>query len=79
MKKKYRRKKKDQRKFDQVLRGIRGAEKDVDKVLKAARMRRYERSSFWEGTGFVEVIFGAVMLIAALGMNVMMILTILFD
>ena len=75
--KKKGRKKKDYRQFEQVLRGIRSAEKDVDKLLKAARLQRQERPSFWEGTDFSEIIFGAVIVLGMLGMFTFMILTIL--
>ncbi len=69
--------KKDRREFEQVLRCIRSAEKDVDKLLKAARLQRRERPNFWEGTEFSEIIFGAVIVLGVLGMFTFMILTIL--
>lgn len=34
---------KDKRKFQEVVRGIRDAERDVDSVLRAAKMERRER------------------------------------
>ena len=34
---------KDKRHFKAVVRSIKGAEKDVDEVLKAARLERHER------------------------------------
>ncbi len=34
----------DERKFKEVVRGIENAEKDVDKVLAAAKLERKERS-----------------------------------
>lgn len=70
-------KKKDRREFEQVLRSIRGAEEDVDKVLKAARLQRRERSSFWEGTEFIDIVFGALVLISVLGMFTFIILVVL--
>jgi len=72
-------KKKDRRKFRKVVGNIRQAERDVDKVLKAARLQRRERSSFWERIEFVDVVFGTAVLCAVLGMFTMMILTILLE
>ena len=34
---------KDERKFKEVIRTIKGAEKDKDKFLKASRLERHER------------------------------------
>lgn len=70
-------KKKDNRKFRKVVGNIRRAERDVDKVLRAAKLKRCERSEFWEGTGFLEIIFGIVMVIGALVCAAIPILSIL--
>lgn len=35
----------DERKFQEVVKTIESAEKDVDKVLKAARLERHEKQS----------------------------------
>lgn len=69
--------KKDRREFEQVLRSIRGAEEDVDKMQKAAKLQRRERSSVWEGTDFIEIVFGAIMLISVFGMFTFVIVSIL--
>jgi len=71
--------KKRQRDFDEVVQGIESAEEDVEKVLKAARLQRYEKESFWESTAFTSIIFGIVVVLLVGGMMAFMILTVLFD
>ncbi len=71
--------KKRKRDFEEVVQDIESAEEDVDKVLKAARLERYEKESFWESTAFVSIVFGIVMVLLAGGMIAFMILAVLFD
>lgn len=68
-----------QRDFEDVVRQIARSEEDVDKVLKAAKLQRWPRASFWDRVGFSEAVFGGLLLLFALGMVLMMVLTILFD
>lgn len=71
--------KNDRRDFDSVLRGIRGAEEDVDKVLDAARLDRHERGGFWKGTDFLEFVFELMAVLVVLGAVLFPILTIIFE
>lgn len=71
--------KKRKRDFEEVVQGIESAEKDVDKVLKAARLERHPQRSLWSGTDFFWLLCGAVMVLLAGGMIAFMILTVLFD
>lgn len=66
----------DERDFETVVRNIVRAEEDVDRVLKAAKLERRERSSLWEGTLFSEIIFGLVIVIGLGGLFTLMILSI---
>ena len=67
------------RNFEDVVKGVESAEKDVDKVLEAAKLQRTPKSTFWDRVDFLEAALGGVLLLFALGMVLMMVLTILFD
>lgn len=61
-------KKKRKRNFDEVVRGIASAEKDVDKVLRAAKLTRREKPSFWEDMDLSWAVAYAVLGILGLSM-----------
>lgn len=67
------------REFEEVVRQIAHSEDDVDKVLKAAKLQRTERGSFWGSVDFLFVILGAMALLFVAGMIAVMVLTVLFD
>lgn len=67
-------KKIDDRDFESVVRGICRAEEDVDRVLKAARLTRKERSGFWGDVNFMEIVFGVVFIAIGLGLTAMILL-----
>lgn len=71
--------KKRYRDFEEVVRQIARSEEDVDKVLEAAKLQRTPKSTFWDRVDFLEAALGGVLLLFALGMVLMMVLTILFD
>lgn len=70
-------KKKDRRKFRKVVGNIRQAERDVDKVLRAAKVRRSERPSILEGATFPGLVLGAVLVLGLGGLFALAILSIL--
>ena len=71
--------KKRYRDFEEVVRQIARSEKDVDKVLEAAKLQRVEHSSFWDNVDFPEIVLGLVLLTVALMIPLMFVLTILVD
>ena len=53
---------KDERRFKEVIRTIKGAEKDKDKFLRASRLSRHDRKPMGFETMLLLVIFGTVWL-----------------
>lgn len=54
----------EDRTFKQVVKGIKRSEKDVDKVLKAAKLQRTEKSCDYEG------LFDMIMLVGFYGFGI---------
>lgn len=54
----------EDRTFKQVVKGIKRSEKDVDKVLNAARMQRHERMSDRRFEMLCETIFYCVLVLS---------------
>lgn len=66
------------RDFEEVVRQIARSEDDVDKVLKAARLQRAQRTG-WSREDVVTVMFVSIVLLLAAGFVAFMVLTVLFD
>ena len=60
------------RDFKTVVKTIKHAEKDVDKVLKAARLERHEKKCCFDA----EILFAAFCLLLAFGFYALIILTV---
>lgn len=61
-----------QRTFNEVVRSISRAEKDVDKVLHAARLQRHERMSDQQLDMIMSYVIGIILILACSGMFGMM-------